>query len=179
MEIWKPIAGCSGYEISNQGRVRSYLTMGRGSQISPTPQRITKLINRENRYMIATLRIKGKYKSFYIHRLVLEAFVGPCPDGLEACHNDGDNFNNHLSNLRWDTHISNCLDRTNHGVPPPPVMRGEDHPMAKLTGYQVLQIRELLCLGNTPKQLADSFKVTDGTIRHILNRRTWNHLEET
>jgi hypothetical protein len=47
--------------------------------------------------------------------LVLEAFVGPCPDGLEACHWDDDPTNNRLSNLRWDTSIANKRDMARNG----------------------------------------------------------------
>jgi len=50
-----------------------------------------------------------------VHRLVLEAFAGPCPDGMEACHGDGDPTNNRRLNLRWDTRSSNQLDTVRHG----------------------------------------------------------------
>lgn len=51
-----------------------------------------------------------------IHRLVLEAFVGPCPAGLEGCHGDGDASNNRLENLRWDTPSENNYDSVRHGT---------------------------------------------------------------
>ncbi|MGH8035083.1 MAG: HNH endonuclease signature motif containing protein, partial [Lysobacterales bacterium] len=51
-----------------------------------------------------------------VHRLVLEAFVGPCPDGMVGCHNDGDTRNNRLSNRRWDTPGSNNRDKQVHGT---------------------------------------------------------------
>lgn len=50
-----------------------------------------------------------------VHRLVLEAFVGPCPSGCEGCHYDGNPANNIVSNLRWDTTKNNCLDKRRHG----------------------------------------------------------------
>ncbi len=50
-----------------------------------------------------------------VHILVLEAFVGPRPLGLEGCHDDGDPANNRLTNLRWDTPSSNAVDRVRHG----------------------------------------------------------------
>lgn len=53
--------------------------------------------------------------SKYVHRLVLEAFVGPCPDGMVACHWDDNPENNHLNNLRWDTESSNQRDKVRNG----------------------------------------------------------------
>jgi hypothetical protein len=52
----------------------------------------------------------GKASSRYAHRLVLEAWVGPCPDGMESRHLDGDKQNNRIGNLRWGTHEENIED---------------------------------------------------------------------
>lgn len=46
----------------------------------------------------------------YIHRLVLETYVGPCPKGMECRHLDGNRTNNHLHNLCWGTHLENMED---------------------------------------------------------------------
>lgn len=50
-----------------------------------------------------------------VSQLVLKAFVGPRPRGMEGCHNDGNASNNYLSNLRWDTHHENMRDVERHG----------------------------------------------------------------
>lgn len=55
-----------------------------------------------------------------VHPLVLEAFVGPRPPGMEACHADGNKTNNALSNLRWDTKRANELDAIRLGTRPDP-----------------------------------------------------------
>lgn len=50
--------------------------------------------------------------------LVLLAFVGPRPIGMECCHIDDDPTHNMLNNLRWGTRRSNMQDsRRNHGLP--------------------------------------------------------------
>ena len=46
-----------------------------------------------------------------IHTLVLEVFVGPRPDDMEACHYDNDKTNCRLMNLRWDCRSGNWDDR--------------------------------------------------------------------
>ena len=50
-----------------------------------------------------------------MHCLVLEAFIGLRPKNMECCHNDGNPQNNDLTNLRWDTKLSNAKDRIKHG----------------------------------------------------------------
>lgn len=58
----------------------------------------------------------GERKYQYVHILVLTAFYGPCPEGMEGCHHDGDPLNNRLGNLRWDTHVGNVSDSIRHGT---------------------------------------------------------------
>lgn len=54
-----------------------------------------------------------KYKYYYVHRLVLLAYVGPCPDGMEVDHKNKDTGDNRLANLHYVTHKQNCQNRTN------------------------------------------------------------------
>lgn len=71
-----------------------------------------------------------------VHRLVLEAFIGPCPPGTVACHGNG-NGNSRLCNLRWDTFCGNMADQYIHGTR----VRGEHHPQARLSDQEVAEIR--------------------------------------
>jgi hypothetical protein len=66
-------------------------------------------------YAVVTLFRDGRRKMVKVHRLVLDTFVGQCPEGMEGCHNNGDKTNNNLWNLRWDTPHSNMRDRDSHG----------------------------------------------------------------
>lgn len=45
-----------------------------------------------------------------VHTLVLEAFVGPRPDGADACHENGNRRDARLTNLRWDSRSGNVQD---------------------------------------------------------------------
>ena len=49
-----------------------------------------------------------------VHSLVLEAFIGPRPEGMHVCHGDGDRTHNALVNLRWDTPSENGYDTVRH-----------------------------------------------------------------
>jgi hypothetical protein len=57
------------------------------------------------------LSMKWNQKNHYIHRLVLETFVGPPPDGYECDHIDRNPKNNRLENLRWVTHYDNMQNK--------------------------------------------------------------------
>lgn len=50
-----------------------------------------------------------------VHRLVLMAFVGLCPEGMIGCHNNDIKNDNRLENLRWDTYSENQFDVTKNG----------------------------------------------------------------
>lgn len=116
-EEWRPVVGWEGvYEVSDGGRVRSLdrtvvfrdgrRAFYRGKTLKPRVD--------ENGYHRYTLSLAKKRRQDRAHTLVLVAFVGPRPDGLEGCHNDGNPGNNRLDNLRWGTRSSNAKDRVMH-----------------------------------------------------------------
>lgn len=117
-EMWKPVVGWEGlYEVSNHGRVRS---LDRTIQTKRGPWRykgkvLSPGVNRHG-YPMVHLKNASSKKMAKVHRLVLEAFVGPCPDGMEGCHNNGIRDDARLVNLRWDTHSANEYDRRRHGT---------------------------------------------------------------
>src|SRR4051812_36221743 len=55
----------------------------------------------EHGYLVVGVRRGRKKDTLYIHRLLMEAFVGPCPSGLMACHRDDNKLNNSLENLYY------------------------------------------------------------------------------
>jgi DNA-binding XRE family transcriptional regulator len=100
-----------------------------------------------------------------VHVLVLEAFVGPCPEGYEARHLDGSRDNNNLRNLAWGTLSDNRIDalENNFGV--------------TLDAEGVSKIKKLLKeKGKRQWQIAEMFGVTRQTITDINNGRTWSHV---
>lgn len=119
-ETWKPIAGYEGsYEVSDHGRVRSLDRIVTGA--NGIPMRISGRIRRPGTHIRSghkqiILRANGELFGRFVHRLVLEAFVGPCPEGMECCHNDGNPANNRLENLRWGTRSENVQDMLMHGT---------------------------------------------------------------
>jgi hypothetical protein len=113
----------------------------------------------------------GERKTRYIHRLILETFGGPCPPGMEACHNDGNPLNNSASNLRWDTPGSNQADRRTHGT--------SGTGTTKLTEDQVREIRAEYSRGKKGcgyLVLSRKYSVRFGTIKAVVMGKTWKHV---
>lgn len=127
-----------------------------------------KLIREKNKLVV---EIAGK--TLFVHRLVLFAFVGPCPDGMVCCHNNGNGIDNRPSNLRWDTPQANMNDRDRHGT----TVRGERVKGSKLTPCRVRKIRSDYRSGRySQRQLADTNQVTQSSIYSIVRRKTWKHI---
>lgn len=127
-EIWKEIPDCPGYEVSDLGRVRF--------------TKMQKFTVAEKGYMIVS--VKGVLKR--VHRLVLLAFIGPCPEGMEVCHNDGNPGNNKLDNLRYGTHQENMKDRLLHNT------------SGNITAEQAREIREAAAAGISGRALMKEYK---------------------
>jgi len=99
---WRSIPGFSRYEVSNIGDIRSHSRKYHGRLIKGQIQK----------YRFAILfDDAGNQKRVAFHKIVALTFLGPCPDGLEACHGDGNNLNNHVDNLRYATHGENMADK--------------------------------------------------------------------
>jgi len=116
-ESWRAVVGFeSGYEVSDLGRVRSITrTVPCKGGTRTVNGRIRKQAVTSVGYSIITMSVDNKLTTKLVHLLVLEAFVGPRPDGMEACHYDGNKTNNRLSNLRWDTKAANAEDAVRVG----------------------------------------------------------------
>lgn len=101
----------AGYAVLKDGRVFSSGTNWRGYG----KRLMTSNLNSHG-YPRVRLTVEGKRKTFLIHKLVLEIYIGPRPSAShEACHRDGNRENNMFSNLYWGTRKENAADRTRHG----------------------------------------------------------------
>lgn len=118
-ERWLPVSGYEDwYQVSDQGRVRSlYDRKNRKfGKLSPENGRIMHQFLRSKRrnYYYVNLWNGTSARPFSVHRLVLRAFRGEPPPGMQACHNNGISTDNRLENLRWDTGSANNLERFVH-----------------------------------------------------------------
>lgn len=118
MEEWRAVPGYDGvYEVSDMGGVRSLPKVD--AQGGRRKLRVFKPSKMDAwGHLGVKLRRDGVVKSRYVHQLVLEAFVGPRPDGAVACHWNDVPDDNRLSNLRWDTPAGNRADIIRNGRDP-------------------------------------------------------------
>lgn len=160
-EIWKDIPGYEGrYQVSNMGRVKSLprVTHQKFPSGSVYAYRRTGKILKPRPKACGHTQVQlGSDGNFLIHRLVMLAFVGPCPEGKEVCHNDNNPSNNCLSNLRYDTRHSNRVDLIFEGH------QGRQ----KLSVTDVREIRERLSRGERVSALAKEYHVCHSTIWNI------------
>jgi hypothetical protein len=112
-EVWEWIPEYEDhYVASDKGRIYSFNgRRGEHRFLKLTPHKC----GNGALYYVVSLHKEGRQKQFMVHRLILLAFVGPCPDDMEACHWDDDSSNNRLGNLRWDTKSANELDKVRNG----------------------------------------------------------------
>lgn len=163
-EIWKDVPGYEGfYAASNMGRIKR-LCAGPGA--------------REGRYLgfgdghgylVVHLSVNGRKQRSWIHSLVLLAFVGPYPDGMEIRHLDGNPLNNRLSNLVYGTHQENIQDTLAHGK----TTQGERNPQAKLDYQKVAAIRRMHADGYSLGAIGERFGVTGSNIHCVVKGKTW------
>jgi len=170
----KSIPWFPGYQITKDGRVWSEPRCGSGC---PSLGRWLKPQLKKQGYYKVTLGKIGKRYSLYIHRLVLETFVGPCPDGMECRHLDGNPRNNNLNNLRWGTRSENGKDTVKHGRCHPPHYMGINNPATKLNPTKVRMIIYMYRTGLfLQREIAKIYNVSTLTISNVVTKKTWGHL---
>lgn len=118
-ECWLPVVGFEGvYEVSDQGRVRSLdrqVPHWRGGTQFSRGVVLRPVVKSSGRHFV-TLSQGERRVQRSVHRIVAEAFLGSCPESLEVCHWNDDPSDNRLSNLRFDTHSANVLDKVRNGI---------------------------------------------------------------
>ena len=161
-EVWVAPSGFAGrYEVSSLGRVRSLLS-ARGTAWKRGPA-VLKMRPHDGGYS----RVSLCRADYYVHRLVAEAFIGPCPEGFQCAHLDGDPSNNASDNLRWVTAKENQAHRVLHGTD----LSRELHPRAKLTWPDVAAIR--LASGVPQRLMASRYGVSQSCVSLALTGRNW------
>lgn len=154
-EEWKAVVGYEGlYEVSSAGRVRS---LDRLDSIGRPRKGHERKLSVWGRSITVSLD-NGWSKTFAVHRLVLEAFVGPCPEEWEAHHKNGDLRDNRLENLQWGP-----LTEANRGS-----NRGTDNGMAKYTEADFEEMERRYMEGTHVAEIAEAFETSADMVYRVL-----------
>lgn len=171
---YRDIPGFPGYRIGSDGTIWTSRSRGsKGSNLKTKPwTQIFPRINGDG-YVVASLSKDNRRRTVRIARLMLEAFVGPCPVGMQARHYpDPNRLNNSLDNLRWGTPKQNAGDRIEHGNQ----ARGTRCARSRLTETDVAEIRRLCAAGVNRREIANCFHTTIENVWSIYSRKTWSHV---
>lgn len=177
-EVWKPVPGFGNhYEASSLGRIRSkdrivirkHSKSGKNIEFFYKSKLLSPCSSDKYGHQVVHIGFNGQRKNVFVHTMVLLAFVGERPDGMECCHINGDPKDNKIDNLRWDTHYSNNQDRKQHGT----YALGDKHPMARITEQDVLAIRSS---GKSNKELRKIYAISNSQMHRILTKQSWKHL---
>jgi hypothetical protein len=174
--MWKDIEFAKGsYQVSSEGKVRS---LSRYVQYKNHKQRM------QGRELLPQLNSKGYFRVkvidrlHFIHRLVAQEFI-PNPNNLPIVnHKDGNKLNNNSSNLEWVTNAENLQHAYREGFAVS--VKGEDKHSNKLTEIEVIWILNNYEKGSSEfgrKPLARKFGVSHQTIKNIIDRKKWKHIQ--
>jgi hypothetical protein len=180
-EIWRDVMGWEGlYKVSDWGRVRSLprVVIRRNGRRIRIRGKFLRLHQNNKGYLYVVLSDRGDRSDEFVHRLLLEAFVGPRPEGMETRHLDDCPTNNQLENICWGTRQENQQDRirngrTNKGKV---VNRGVHNGMSKITPKTANDIRDKYATGDyTQRELSELFGVCQANVSLLVNNKRWSY----
>ena len=175
IETWKEVEGFPAYRVSSLGRVETRWTPGShhlGPEWKELRQRKTK---KGHRYV--DLYGNRIHVRRYVHQLVLEAFVGPCPEGKECCHWDDNPANNTVGNLRWGTPKENQEDCRRNGNMRRTPLFGSANNNAILNEETVAQIKRLAGSGISAAEVGRQKGTSKQNVLRIWKNRIWRQVQ--
>lgn len=171
LPIRRPCPSYPGYSADSSGRIFSHRRRtplsfrgGTTAVLDPLYARALRHCVKTNGYECVGILVGDRIRQVGVHRLVLDAFTGLCPPGMQCRHLDGNRRNNRPENLRWGTAVENMADRKAHGR----YATGAAHPMAKLTSEQADYVRAMRKRGALIREISREFQLCESQVRLIL-----------
>ncbi len=180
---FRAVVGFPGYCVGDDGSVWSCWRNGgndrTGQVMTGTWKRlcgwVDKRRGKDDGYRKVGLMRNGRLFKRKTHQVVLEAFVGPCPEGMQCRHLDDNKSNVRLANLSWGTCQQNADDRIRNGLTP----TGNRQGRAKLREEDIPSARKMLDDGLSERKVASAFGVSKGAIRSMKIGKTWKCVPKT
>lgn len=122
-------------------------------------------------YPRVQLRNASGHKNFRVHALVLTHFRGPCPEGMQACHDpDPTKTNVRLSNLHWGTQLDNIRQRNEHGNTSKCGPRGMNNRKCKIPFSTVIEVRRMKSEGYSDSEIAKATGISEGYVTKLARK---------
>jgi hypothetical protein len=169
----RPVAWSPDYGVSADGRVWRLVPSNKNQhpQRQP-PYPLTPIKNHGVGYLFVNLYTaqpdgSKKIRVVYVHKLVVETFLGPKPPDSEIHHLNFDKLDNRLKNLAYVEYGTHCVEHTD--------TRGAKtgRTRRKLTREHV---REMLSLNMRPCDAKRKYGIGYSTAWAILNGTMWKHI---
>jgi HNH endonuclease len=169
--IFREIRGFTGYWIGSEGSLWSFRDNSGRAKERCKPIRPAVM---DSGHLKKHLTDDwGHRRNCYIHRLVLEAFIGPpSRESLECRHLDGRPSNNNVVNLAWGTRRENIRDRD---VIHRTTARGGSYPHVHLHPEDIVTMYDLCEDGMLVKDIAAEFQIDPSEASKILKGVYWSH----
>jgi len=168
-EQWKEIPGSDRkYYISNYGRIRSFF-------LDEKNGKILKPVSIKG-FMSVNLKIDGKAKTYYVHKLTAEVFVPKTAnEQIVVTHCDGNAQNNYFKNLQWQTkeehfqHVTQKLKEINLG-------RKGRVINSKLQPNDIAVLKAMLEKGVKQNVIAKLFSISEMQVSRIKRGENWGDI---
>mgnify|MGYP002814111959 CR=1 FL=1 len=164
-EVWA-VCRNENYHISSLGRLRRR-TSARGAVVG----KILKFRPDKDGYLRFKVYSPWSRYVLRIHREVAHAFLGPCPEGKEVNHQDGDKTNNRVTNLEYVTQQENLAHATRNGLK----AKGEQNGYSKYTEKEI-RIMKSMAMTMRPSEVADCLGLPRTTVWGVVSGKAWKHV---
>lgn len=169
----RPVPGYSSYGVDDAGTIWRTIWPTKMAGRAPLAMKS----HASGRYGYRTIKLVddlGYQRHLTVHRLVALAHLGPRPDGMQVRHLDGDNQNNHPSNLAYGTAQENIDDRGRHRGH----AAGDRNGSARISWTDVHSIRRQRAEGRSYCAIADDLGLSRSHVRSICLGRSWKGASE-
>jgi hypothetical protein len=156
--------------------VRGYFVTDCGKVWSEKSRKFLKPSITPNGYPVVGLSVGDrKARVFFVHRLVVDAFLPSDPNRSITNHKNGDKTDNRLENLERCNHSENLIHA--HAYLPRKRVIGSSHPSAKINEQIVLEARLRWGSGDTMRSMAREYGIGYHSLRQAIHGETWKHVE--
>lgn len=125
-----------------------------------------------NRFLSNSMTTKGYYtvsvfgSDISVHKLVVEAFIGKIPEGMEVNHIDGIKTNNDISNLEICTRSENMIHAHSNGLCRKKA-KGEKHGMSTISDETRSKMMDMINRGGVSlKDISIALNISVNIVYH-------------